>query len=1478
MKRAGVVLICLGLAVMSIVCLAPDDAMITLSGVVRGPDGPVADAYVWTECPPYPGTHADASGAFTLEIKPGCIHEVIVVPPACAGLAQASMRLSGQRTDSVLDVELGFGHHLTGRIVNEAGCPAPVGHDLFASDGRKMLLPFDAHGRFGQIFPPDRYALQLYPPDGSTAEARRIKIDLRENDIEDLVIVYDVEADAPCVDAPQAPISKLGPIVVSGRITGPDGPVPDVHVFVECPPFPHATTDEDGRYVVELDAGCSDVIIARPPLESGLAQASVRLGTPFEDVDLDIELGLGHRLSGLLVNAGGCPLCVNHDLYGSDGRRFTFGLDRDARFDVRLPPDFYRLHLSLPEASGASGQDIPIDLRDGDFEGVLVASAAGAEALDWGVRPGQDFFEDEPAPVAERIVFSPVRDDGTRKIRGETGAMPPGVTNVSLVNLTSGDATAVRVDDEGRFDAELFAPEGAFVYVKYARWNGSFNPEYIRGPLTGTILRAPGNPAIPRDEEEFALSGGMHPDGHWWIEGRMDRLDYAPSDWMTVSGTLTVVSRSVISELISDERTVAIHVELERLTDSEGETLLRFNRGVSTNIAVTGLPIENGWDGRRTGYTPLSLESAIAVGEVLREADRLRIPFSITGQLPTDLPPGMYRPVLTIFTDQPGVDIGYCSYVGVSAGELSGAENNMPFGLPVVSVGEAIAPRVPWMLFCNTFSNGHRGLRAREDEEIIGLSTKVLFPTDGFVLSPDDGLPVRQRLEPFAPTICSSMSEDVEPSPPLIPFDFPSGSLTIVVERPDGRIDTLGPAPFAQSRCGMTEMENAYYISSDRTIMALYELTTLDDAFDYEFDRYGHYVVWMQGSIDDVNGRTYHSAGTYDVYVAEPLDLELAVLPGTPFEIGDAFSPAVAVHPSISADVSVIVRHYPQSDPDRLVRVVFEGTANAYGYFAPEVPVPFVFDVPGEYVADVAAEYWDEQGVLWMGRVRGASVVATPSTPLVARGERGIRSIWTSRPQWFFQRDIHSDGIGETPIEMPASQELLSGMINLPYQSGDVVWIAHENNSLSNELTFQDTVGLVEQFMLGRVDQYRRNGVNCDQDIRRRIGLGEIPFLTTTDVGWDSQLHPEQVDQIGYFYMAVGRPSVGVRNYVAQDGLFRAYWTTDYRYNRQLGTGMEGDRPNDLKYQFGGGVFRLLNGQGPEDDENHYVIHGTIEALVPMDTELGNRTTSPFRGNAGGPDGGALLTLKGEDIDLCILPTAVRPGEILEVGDTFRFAGQIFPAVAAKVTVSVASPSGAVHRFEREANAIGYFYDPSGDTVLTEHGIYEVTVAVLFAGAVSDGHVLPPYPTGGVLGSHEGTFRLYVVDPTSEPIEFTLAAAKGRIPCSYARWPVTGVIPEGLEEASIGHYTVWMAGALLDQGELSFDGDRFTYVFDPVSLHQDFPNLDIGERPGQFPELVDTITLSFLVEADTSDGNARAFAGRIDLQGLDYVVPRLGGG
>ena len=121
------------------------------------------------------------------------------------------------------------------------------------------------------------------------------------------------------------------------------------------------------------------------------------------------------------------------------------------------------------------------------------------------------------------------------------------------------------------------------------------------------------------------------------------------------------------------------------------------------------------------------------------------------------------------------------------------------------------------------------------------------------------------------------------------------------------------------------------------------------------------------------------------------------------------------------------------------------------------------------------------------------------------------------------------------------------------------------------------------------------------------------------------------------------------------------------------------------------------------------------------------------------------MTLKGQEIDIFFMPTAVRPGAILELGDRFVFAGQIGPPLASKVRITVTSPTGVEHTASGIANPVGYFSGAEGEFVVDEPGVWTVEVQVLHYGMTSAGPVQPPYPSGGVLGSSDGTFHFYVV-------------------------------------------------------------------------------------------------------------------------------------
>ena len=53
------------------------------------------------------------------------------------------------------------------------------------------------------------------------------------------------------------------------------------------------------------------------------------------------------------------------------------------------------------------------------------------------------------------------------------------------------------------------------------------------------------------------------------------------------------------------------------------------------------------------------------------------------------------------------------------------------------------------------------------------------------------------------------------------------------------------------------------------------------------------------------------------------------------------------------------------------------------------------------------------------------------------------------------------------------------------------------------------------------------------------------------------------------------------------------------------------------------------------------------------------------------------MTVEGEtqEIDVLFLPKCVRPGDVLEVGDTIAFCGHVGPPLDSRVSVTITSPS-----------------------------------------------------------------------------------------------------------------------------------------------------------------------------------------------------------
>jgi len=194
----------------------------------------------------------------------------------------------------------------------------------------------------------------------------------------------------------------------------------------------------------------------------------------------------------------------------------------------------------------------------------------------------------------------------------------------------------------------------------------------------------------------------------------------------------------------------------------------------------------------------------------------------------------------------------------------------------------------------------------------------------------------------------------------------------------------------------------------------------------------------------------------------------------------------------------------------------------------------------------------------------------------------------------------------------------------------------------------------------------------------------------------------------------------------------------------------------------------------------------------------------------------------------------------------------------------VTSPSGVKRTITEQANVIGYFHDPSQDFTAGEAGIWKAKVKIVFEGRTSAGQVTAPFPTGDVLGSREGEFCFYVVEPNAPQLELAVMPPFVRPadgPLTFRAQP-----PAGLSNLQLT-YTTTMPGFILEEKTQT----TMNVVYDAQELAKDFPNLDLHDADGKAG--VDTITISMLLSGTDSAGVRRHFARQVVIQGEEIQMP-----
>ncbi|HEY3128584.1 MAG TPA: carboxypeptidase-like regulatory domain-containing protein [Acidobacteriota bacterium] len=1169
-----------------------------------------------------------------------------------------------------------------------------------------------------------------------------------------------------------------------------------------------------------------------------LARFSCRIALPVAVLTLATTEARAALIAGRVVDDRAQPLASIHVLLVDTSRESNCCRDAetqtsvDGSFTFNAPPGVYVVRTYVTPTPWYPVA-VRVDTRSGDRLGLQLQLR----------REPRRYVPDDP-PRASRISFSDPTADGEITVRGAAGAVP-GNAFVILVTTETGHLAFAEAAADGSFVAQTFGPPGVHILVEADPYGDTiraagkpvamrtFPPEESffflspLAPLVGTVIEVP----VPSaGDGRIAFGGAGSPTYSnsalppWIVSGTINKNRFNAGERLEITASVRVNS-PLLATIKKISASPAL--SLERMSLENGEPLIARATQASSFLTPTGFAIENNLQGLAPGQV-MKLDIPVT-GSQHAEAT-----FTMRVQLPQNLASGYYRPFLQFFFSDYPVEQPPSRPITIIDDEKRNPADGMY--LPIIRVGGPAAPHLFWTLLTGTLSSATYGAAAKEDERCCAIAPTIQQSSKLFVIPRVDErtqTPIIYRLEPFAPMIQAG-DRGVPPSAPSVPFRFPSGRLAVRIERPDGVIQMIGPAPFVQSRlAGPIDRHGRPFDGGGRNIHNVSQLTTLDPRFEVAFDLEGPHRIVLDGEIEDIYGVLWRGHGTFDIHVGPMLVLDTASLPGTPYEVGDILTPEVTIEPPIAADVEFRIQQF--EDTAKILDRTIRTRANRFGHVSSVEGIRF--DRPGEYRVDVNASYRDATGRWLAGSRTWGGIVAARDTPIIGHGRRGI-DVDPIR-QWFFRTQTTAPPIPNNHV-------------HFPFASGDVVW-GQESDALMPRITIDDREGSIANLIRQRWHSTTFN---------ERASLGELPLFISRADSFDPHLDPASVDMWAYSYRSVQRPAVRIREQIAswEEFLPSMYWRFSDEYGQQAGVGRSGDRPNDFKFQFGGAVVR-----GTAVGKPSYGIYGSLFVLVPNDDPGGGtRIFPPFQGNGGGPSGGPLFTLKGKPIDLFFHPTAVRPGTILQIGESASFAGYSAPTLPSKIEVIVTSPSGLTRTIRGQADKIGYFYDPGQDFGVFEAGVWKAKVRINFDGITSAGQVTAPFPAGDVLGSRDGEFYFYVVGSDSPQLEL------GKPPqfVRPAEGPITFRItpPAGLTNIEMT-YTTLMPGFILDEGKTT----TLTYTYDAPKLARDFPNLDLFDADGFAG--VDTITMSFLVSGTDASGARKHFARQIFLQGEELQMP-----
>ena len=887
----------------------------------------------------------------------------------------------------------------------------------------------------------------------------------------------------------------------------------------------------------------------------------------------------------------------------------------------------------------------------------------------------------------------------------------------------------------------------------------------------------------------WTFNGLVAEGGSWEMTITTSQRAFNPGDGMTLAIDFDIDS---IGLAYNAERINGIYTLVTgmRTFNTDGDMIGASHTMTSTIMNGDGIPIEGETQGLPTDRFGGAFHHPIDSYAVTPSSD-LQINTTagtIHGTamhgitIDPDTPPGWYLLRIDI-----GLEISEDDHVtlwGINPSNQSITEDEQSYAVVgPVAIGTTSQPQISWTLFSNSLPGG--GVIPLEDRGYFATSRGLGYSSLPILPMTDSrGGQIRYLIEPDFPMVWNPF---MRTSGTALDLDLHSGWMEARIENPDGAILDLGGAPF----------------NGRRGIGA----TTLQDKFAFSFSSYGRHRIELTGWIRDASNQTYVGGGVYEVYVAQPIQIETNVLPGTPFTIDSYFDSGFQLYPPVPAQVNVTWQLDTWSSGN-VAAETFDTTANRWGFYSPPIiegrdrfarATRIQFTTPGEYKVTFVATYTEPDGTLWKGEKIITGVVL-PGSDVIELA---------SRPPSAGSFSLTSD----------------ARYVPVPADTSDTMILPEPTSSgLPTVYTFP--IG----FFLGNQSGFRTDDSALQEIESVSTGTFLTPRLATSS-GLFPHTYPEDIDRRAYLVNAASR----------QDG-FSQIRTCEGSPSSYLPYPTFPWNPGELASDSTGDIYHFWSAMIYRDLASQSVRYGSYASGAVLTSDL----STPSIHNAGSP-----LISDGWGIHSLILHNlAIRPGSIVAKDQPFTPSAYFLPLPPeSTVEFVITPPLGNQRTITVTSGPDGYACDMGQRFEIDYPGVWTVS-AKLIQGE----------NTGGVLGvSTEADWEFYVIENNNMiPITFHLPERKPLDPNSDIVVLTGDLSANDFMEGSV-NISATFNGAVVEQTRRDVANGLFTYSIDLTQITNTYPNYDPYDPN-------DRIVITFYANGLTSAGMRLTAAKMIYIQ------------